>query len=69
MTWPAHDAVAALTRRQKTTIHITPPDPRRLARRPAKPPAIPTQRPAPAGHPPPCRCHWCGTTTEGDNHG
>ena len=34
---------------------------------PPQPVGEPHECRQPAGHPPPCRCHWCGTT-EGDRH-
>ena len=30
---------------------------------PPQPVTEPHECRQPAGHPPPCRCHWCGTTT------
>ena len=32
---------------------------------PPQPVTEPHECRQPAGHPPPCRCHWCGTTTTG----
>lgn len=35
---------------------------------PPQPVAEPHECRQPAGHPPPCRCHWCGTTREETHH-